>query len=161
MIRHPLALALAALLTVSVALPQSAEAGGAARALGRAAIARVWKRDLTRDLATPPKPLARPRTVWRYTTRDRAAQEARAGVPPGSHMTAGVTPGRPPTAASAQQRYGLLKAPPEVRETIVLPKGHPVRANKALGGKPGVGELTSPARVPPEAIRRTVQLPPG
>jgi hypothetical protein len=57
----------------------------------------------------------------------------------------------------ARKRYGL-PGQPEVRETIRLPKGHPVRRNKALGGGPGQEEWTSPRRVPPEAIRKVVPI---
>lgn len=143
-------------------------AGGVARAVARsvgrrlqrsaAARAAVTLRgDLLRDRATAAKPLARPRTVFRFTTRQQAWREAAMGIAPGRHMTATAKPGRPPAAATAQHRYGLPRRP-EVRETIRLPTGQPVRHNRALGGSPGVGELTSSERVPPEAIRKVVPL---
>lgn len=45
------------------------------------------------------------------------------------------------SAQTVQERYGLPKLP-QVRERILLKRGTSVKFNKALGGKPGVGELT-------------------
>ncbi len=158
---------------VPAVLPQ-AEAGGFGKALiGRAlqggtkraatqtakpAMGNVLKRDAARDAATAAKPLPAPRTVHRYTTAEQAAREAKHGLSPGTHMTPNAVSGRPLTSQHAQGRYGLPTSP-QVRETIELPKGYPVRHNKALGGEPGRGELTSPQHLPPGAIRGIVPLP--
>ncbi|MBI2525335.1 MAG: hypothetical protein HYV93_05070 [Candidatus Rokubacteria bacterium] len=120
----------------------------------------MLRRDLARDRATLARPLARERTVHRYTTADRARVEVRTGIARGSHMTSHAVRGRPPAASQAQARYGLRNAP-EVRETVRLPGGHPARVNRTVGGAPGVGEITSPKRVPPSAIERVVPLRPG
>lgn len=143
-------------------LPLTVEAGGLGRAAARGAwrsSARIWRRspaqmmrrDLVRDSAIKARPLARPRTVFRYTTKQRASVELRRGIPPGRHMTANGGPGRPLSRVAAQKRYGLPQRP-GVRETIRLPKGQPVRTAKALGGRPGVGELTSSKRLSPTVI---------
>ena len=78
--------------------------------------------------------------------------------PHGSHMTALARRGRPMSAQQAKQYYGLLQKP-SVRETIQLPKGFPVRHSHATNAARGVRELTSPKRVPPEAIKRVLSLP--
>jgi len=93
-----------------------------------------------------------------YTTEARAAREVQQGVKPGTHMTPNAPVGRPLTPGHAQQRYGLENKP-EVRMTIDLAKGLPVRPNKALAGAAGRGELTSPQALPPQAIRRVIKLP--
>lgn len=120
--------------------------------------AQVMERDHSRDAATAAKPSAKERTVQRYAQWAKARQEAKAGIPPGSHMTPDVRPGRPLTAKSAMRKYGLPKQP-DARETIVIPKGTLLRTNKALGGRPGAGELTSPKTIPPSAIVRVERLP--
>lgn len=117
------------------------------------------RRDLARDRATPAKPLLRDRSALRYTTKQSARQEMRRGIPPRRHM-APAHPGRPlaePDAAA--RKYGLPRRP-EVREDIRLPRGFPVRSNKAVNGRPGVGEWTSPRRVPPSAIKKVTPLAP-
>ena len=101
----------------------------------------ILSRDLSRDRVTPPRILSRDRMVNRYTTLPRAKVEARKGLPAGTHLTSRVRPGRPLTALSAQSRLGL-PVRPQARERVLLPQGTPVRFNKALGGKPGVGEIT-------------------
>lgn len=135
------------------------EAGSLGKATGRAAMARIFKQDLKNHATTVAKPLVRSRSVHRYTTHQRGDREIKTGLLPDTHMTVRARPGRPPKPATAQRRYGLAY-PPEVRETIYLPKGFPVRHNKALGGAPGVGELTSPRAIPPGNIRRTIPLGP-
>jgi hypothetical protein len=145
-----------AILVGNLAVP-AAEARSLGQAFARSAISKLLKRDLTRDAATVAKPLARPRQVWRYTTRQRAAVDARSGLAPRSHMTARVTRGRPPSPETAQRRYGLLNGP-EVRETWRLPAGTPARSTKALGGAPGMGEITSTKRLPPEGLVRITPL---
>jgi hypothetical protein len=109
------------------------------------------RRDAIRDHATPARPLAKERHVQRYTTREQAAKELTRGIPPGRHMTAQASPGKPLHARAAQRRYGLPSRP-EVRETIRLPQGQPVKSNKVVGGSPGVGEVTSTKRIPPGNI---------
>jgi len=142
---------------VGILITPVTEAGGLGKAFVRSAIKKVLKKDLARDARTVAKPLVKQRQVWRYTSHKQAAHEAAHGVAPGSHMTAGTTPGRPPSTATAQARYGLPKKP-QVRTTWRLPSGTPVRSNKALGGAPGVGEMTSVKHVPPEHLVRTIPL---
>lgn len=148
-------------------LPLSAEAGGLGRAAARGAwrsSARIWRRspaqimrrDLVRDRAIKARPLARQRTVFRYTSNAQARTELRRGILPGRHMSSNGGSGRPLSRVAAQQRYGLPRRP-QVRETIRLPKGQPMRSAKALGGRPGVGELTSPKRLSPAAITNMVR----
>ncbi len=168
---------LAGALTVMVLSPAPAVAGLLDRIAGRAAVrgsatglraspphgirrppqGQLLRRDLARDRATRARPLDRERTVFRYTTRERVRIEARRGLSPGAHLTARATPGRPLGSLQAQRRYGL-PARPEVRERVRVPKGHPVRPNRVLGGSRGVGELTSPKRLPPGAIAGVVPL---
>jgi hypothetical protein len=157
---------------VLAALPWSAvvEAGslakGVARGAGRALAGKsagkggaVMHRDRLRDAATAARPLPRDRSALRYTTRERARQELQHGVPAGRHMAPSHR-GRPPGAGEAQKRFGLPDRP-EAREVVRLPKGFPVRSNKALGGRPGAPEWTSSRPVPPGAIRKVVPLGPG
>jgi hypothetical protein len=117
---------------------------------------RILKLDAMRH-RVPAKPLAQPRVVHRYTTLTRAQQEVRQGIAPGRHMTATARPGRPLSAQAAKEYYGLLRKP-SARETIQLPKGFPVRHSHATNAARGVRELTSPQRVPPEAIKKVVPL---
>lgn len=135
----------------------AAEAGSLGKAFARSAVSKILRVDRVRDAATIAKPLARSRQVWRYTTRQQAARDARYGLSPHRHMTSQTTRGRTPSPSTAQHRYGLPKRP-QVRETWRLPAGTPVRSNKALGGAPGVGELTSSKRLPPENLVRTIPL---
>lgn len=157
----------------AVTLP-TAEAGGFGRALlgrvlrggasaqatkaARPTMAEVLRRDAVRDAATPARPLTAPRTVHRYTSVEQARREAKSGLSPDTHLAPNAQTGRPLSGAHAQRRYGTPSTP-GARSTIVLPKGFPVRHNKALGGEPGRGELTSPRPVPPEAIRGYTELP--
>lgn len=128
-----------------------------ARAAGRRLVrARILKLDAMRH-RVPAKPLAQSRTVHRYTTQRLAQQELRKGIAPGRHMTATAPPGRPMSAQAAKERFGLLRKP-TVRETIQLPKGFPVRHSRATNAARGVRELTSPERVPPEAITKVIRL---
>ncbi len=131
-------------------------ARGAVRSFSKKAPS-LLRRDWLRDRVTPAKPLSKPRTVFRYTTRAQAKQELKRGIAPRSHMTAQAAPGRPPSPAGAQQHFGLPEKP-DVREKISLPKGLPTRHNRTLGGKPGVGELTSPRRISGDRIQNTVPL---
>jgi hypothetical protein len=145
-----------ALIAVILMVP-AAEAGGLGKAFARAAMGKVLKRDLMRDAATAARPLAKSRKVFRYTTRKQSVREARHGLAPDRHMTARTVRGRPLSPETAQRRYGLPNKP-EVRETWKLRSGTPVRSNKALGGTPGTGELTSPRRLSPKDLEKTVPL---
>jgi hypothetical protein len=116
----------------------------------------VMRADRRMHRLVKPRALVRPRTVFRYTSQKRAKWERQYGLSPGRHMTAIGGPGRPLSRAGAQGRYGLPQAP-AVRETIHLPKGRPVRSMPAAGGD-GSGELSSPYRIPPNAITQTVPL---
>jgi len=129
---------------------------GAARAFGRSA-ARVLERDAARDVRLVAKQLAKGRTVFRFTTRQQAAKEVKMGVKAGSHLTSRGGPGRPPSAEAARKRYGLSR-PPEVRETIRLPRGQPTKLGKVIGGSRGVGEATSTKTVPADAVSRVVRV---
>jgi len=143
---------LVAALTGLIALhPGPVDAASAGKAFGKAATARLWKIDRQNHAKTPAKPLAKPRTVHRYTSAANAKREARHGLAPNTHMTARAPRGRPPAAATAQHRYGLPRTP-QVRETIRIEEGFPVRHNRAVGGARSYGELTSPKPLPPSAI---------
>lgn len=134
-----------------------------ARSTGKQAVkraAQIQRKDLWNHRHTPVRPLSGPRTVFRYTTPNRARAEVRSGIAPGRHMTATASSGRPLSPLSAKRRFGLHNAP-TVRETVVLPKGFPVRHNKVPGGTPGVGEVTSSRSVPPSVIRKVVPLRPA
>jgi hypothetical protein len=120
-------------------------------------IASLLRRDLARDATSQIKLLPAPRTVFRYTTQAQARRELARGIAPGRHMTSHARPGRPLRAARAKERYGLPQEP-EVRETVRLPAGQPVRVNRVVGGEPGRAELTSPSWVPPTAIKKVVPL---
>lgn len=128
---------------------------GATRSVSRA-WSRLLRREAARDATTAAKPLTASRTVYRYTTAQRARREATRGLPPGTHMTSRGGPGRPLSPEVAMPRYGL-PIRPEVRETILLPSGTLVRRNKVWRGRPGVGELTSPRRMRPSVIRRVLR----
>ncbi len=134
-------------------------ARGAERNLARSA-GRSWlsilRRDMVRDRATRAEKLSSNRSVFRYTTGTRAQMESRAGIPAGSHLTSHAIPGRP-SAPLAQKRLGL-PVRPAVREKVLLPKGTTVQMNKALGGKPGYGEIRLTRRVAPQSIRKVVRL---
>ena len=142
----------------------AAEAGGLGKAVVRGSarsakrsFSTVLRRDVLRDRATRFRPLARPRTVFRYTTRSQARRELRKGILPNRHTTSRALRGRPLSPLRAQQRYGLPR-PPQVRETLRLPRNLPVRHNRALGGARGVGEITSVRRLPAQAIKKVVPL---
>ncbi len=135
-----------------------AEAGGKS-AVGKAAIARLLERDAARDAAkaAEARALAKPTTVWRYTSAAQARQEARAGIEAGRHFAPKVTPGRPPSRLTAQRQYGL-PTPPEVRARVQLDSGTRVLRNKAMGGEPGRGEVLTMEHIPASAIRGAVKL---
>ena len=133
---------------------------GVARAAERKAeqrAAQILRKDIWNHHHTEVRPLPVPRTVHRYTSRSQATRELKNGIPPGDHMTATARPGRSLSPDAARQRYGLSRSP-EVRETVVLPRGFPVRHNKVPGGQPGTGEITSLKRVPPAAVKKVTPL---
>ena len=137
-----------------------AAARGAAKSVSKAVnkgLAQKLRRDLVRDRKTPARLLQRDRQVFRYTTKAQARREIRSGLRPGTHMTSRATAGRPLSSSSAQRRYGVPKRP-QVRETIHLQKGVPVRSNRVVAGKPGIGETTSPKRIPAKSIQKIVSL---
>jgi hypothetical protein len=154
------------LLTALVASAGCVRAGGAAaRTAARGAVkatesgvARILGSDAVRDARLAVKPLSTKRTVFRYTTAEGAAAEARTSVPAGSHMTSRGGSGRPLSASSAQARFGLPKLP-TARETIVLPRGQPVRIGRVIGGRAGFGEITSAKKVNGASIKRIVRVP--
>jgi len=117
----------------------------------------IQRRDLWNHRHSLIRPLPATRNVYRYTTASRARREIHAGIAPGRHMAATAPAGRLPSPKTAANRYGLPTTP-TVRETIRLPKGFPTRHNKVPGGEPGVGEITSSRRIPPEAIKKVTQL---
>lgn len=122
-----------------------------------ARLGRIFARDAARDRATPSILLKKGRNVFRYTTPTVAAREARAGFRAGSHFTSRATSGRPMSAASAGQRFGI--GPDRTRRIkVTLPPGTPVRFNKLFGGKRGVGEISIGKKVRPNAIDGTVTL---
>jgi hypothetical protein len=117
----------------------------------------IKRLDLAKHMTTAPKPLKAERIVQRYTSKKLAMQEAKFGLAPNTHMTAVARRGRPLTDTAAKQRYGLF-APPQVRETIRLTKGIPVRHNRATGAARGVWELTSSKRMPAAVIKKITPL---
>jgi hypothetical protein len=124
----------------------------------RKSMARVFRLDRIRDARTPASRLARPRTTFRYVTPQQARTEASRGIAAGRHLTSRAMRGRPLTTSAAAARYGL-PTNKTMRLTVGLPAGTRLRFNKALRGGRGIGEITTTRRVPPEAIRRVVQLP--
>lgn len=127
-----------------------------AKAAERATV-RAFRKDAARDAKTAAKRLLRPKTVFRYVPAKTAKREMRLGIPARTHLTAAGGPGRPLGAGNAMRRYGLGRRP-ETRETVRLPKGFPVRFNRAVLGKPGVGEMTSPKSLARKAVIKSVPL---
>lgn len=127
------------------------------RSLERSRLRNVTRLDLlnherSRIISAPTS-----RQVFRFTTRARALRETKLGVGPGRHMSANAGPGRPLSAQSAKRRFGLPQKP-EVRETIRIPRGQPIRLSPVAGGLPGVREITSPKRLPPAAVIKLVPV---
>ena len=148
---------LVACLSSSLTIAPTAEAGWLGKGLSRSVMKKLFRQEAARDVATVAKPLVKPRTVYRYTSSERAVQEVKQGLAAHRHMTSVARPGRPLSSEAAQRRYGLLDKP-DVRETIRLPQGFSVRHNKVLGGKAGLGEITSSQVLPSNAIRKIVPL---
>jgi hypothetical protein len=117
---------------------------------------KIYARDLKRVRNSAPKPLQKDRTVRRYTSMKDAKAARKNGISTGTHMTAKVPKGRPVSANTAQQRYGLRKKP-TARMTIQIPRGHAVKKNKVIGGKAGYGEITA-ARLPGKSIKRIERI---
>jgi hypothetical protein len=113
----------------------------------------IKKKDLERDKATKAKPLSEPQTVRRYTTSKKDLER---DIRPGEHMTPNAK-GRVPSAEKAQKAYGLEKKP-KYGATIELDKGQPVKKNKAIGGEPGRGEITSTGPVAKDRIKKIFRL---
>lgn len=130
---------------------------GAERGALRARARSFFRLEHLRDLKTVPKPLSRPRTVYRYVPAPRAKAELHRGIPAGRHLASRRAVGRPLGSLKAQKVYGLPHRPSAV-ETVRIPAKHPVRTNKVLGGSRGRGEFTSPNRLPPSAIHATHRL---
>lgn len=152
------------LLIVFMLLCEIAAAGGLLRAASRAAVRNLerqtervtrvqqaYSRDAVRDAATPAKASQRARRVQRYTSAAEADRELRDGIPAGSHMTSNVAHGRGINGQTASERYGLTQVPQRVL-TVEIPAGSTLRANKAIGGQAGRGELTSTSRIPASAV---------
>ncbi len=163
-ITRTLAAAVAAFLLIGAAHPVYGQ-GKVARAAARGAtasakksMAKVLRLDRIRDARTPASQLVRPRTTFRYVTPQQARSETSRGIAAGRHLTSRAMPGRPLSGSAAAARYGL-PTNKTMRLTVELPTGTRLRFNKALRGGPGIGEITTTRRVPPEAIRRVVQLP--
>ncbi len=131
---------------------------GAAKALSKRSLFRLFARDARIHARTLVRPLEQPRTVFRFTSKSEAARSLRTGVAPDRHLTAGGGAGRPLGAAAATRRYGLPR-PPEARITIRLPKGQPVQPHKVVGGARGVGTIASPRGIPAQSVRRVVPIP--
>jgi len=135
-------------------------ARGAERNIAKSA-ERSWfsilRRDSLRDRTVRPGRLLSNRPVFHYTSKAQARLESHTGIAKGSHLTSRSDAGRPLSGVLAQRRFGL-PAVPSVRERVVLKKGTAVRLNKALGGKPGYGEIRLAQRVRPENIRNVVPL---
>jgi hypothetical protein len=127
------------------------------RSVERRQLRVLTRRDLLNHERARVVPLTNPREVFRFTTRERAGRELRLGIAPDRHMTAHTKPGRPLAAESAMRRFGLPRRP-QVRETIRIPTDQPIRFNRVVGGSPGVGELTSPRRLPPQVIKRMIPI---
>jgi hypothetical protein len=133
---------------------------GAARAVARRAAGRVeaaWARDLRKHAARRVVRLAKPRTVFRYTTATEARSVHRSGLGPMTHMTSKGGAGRPMNGTTARRTLGLQRRP-SARVTLQLPKNQPVKIGKVQGGGPGRGEMVSTRRVPPSALRRVVPI---
>ena len=156
---------LAILLTVLLCGQASAQIGRAMRrgilgGSGRSASrspGRLLRRDLIRDRATRIRVLKRDRLVARYTSSRSARLEWRSGIKPGTHFSSRLASGRPLRGWQAKRRFGLPHRP-TARESVLLRRGTPVRFNKALGGRPGVGEIVASRRVRPQYIRKTVPI---
>lgn len=112
---------------------------------------KIYTKDRARDNRTAAKPLKRDRNVYRYTSMKDARSAKKNGIPAHAHMTPNTSKGRPISSKTAQKRYGI-QHPPEALVTIKIPKGHPVKFNKAIGGERGRGEITSPKDLPPSQV---------
>lgn len=114
--------------------------------------------DAARDKTLPIKPMDQSRTVSRYTNWKQAKSEQANGIARKSHMTsAEVGPGRPLSAATAKNRFGLAKEP-NARMIVTIPKGQPVRKGKVIAGQSGYGEITSTRQIRPEYIQEVRRL---
>jgi hypothetical protein len=147
-------------LTICLLFPYGgAYAGGkSAKVLADSVMRRIFFRDAARDALLPMTRIAKPRRVWRYTDKEGAKKALTKGLPKGVHTSVGISRGRALTSENARKRFGLAKRP-DVRMTIELPGGHPVRRGKVIGGAPGVGEFTLGKPISPSAIKGMSPVP--
>lgn len=117
-----------------------------------------YRRHKQRDARTPLHQVDKPRKVERYGTKEQGKHDRREGIDPWHHMTP-AKPGHPLGPEHAQRRYNLPHKP-DVVEHITLPKGQPYRTNKVEGGEWNTREITSPRRVPRDAIKKIQPLRP-
>lgn len=147
--------------TASASVFGKAAARGAERSLARGlrrSPVHLREFDAVRDRRSNLSILKTGRSVDRYTTLREANSELRHGIAPNRHMTS-FSSRKPLTANNATIRLGLSRKP-QVVERIEIPKGTGLHFNKVLGGKPGYGEITSPARLPRTSVRRILTLHP-
>lgn len=138
------------------ALARTVERRAMARFAGRE-MAAMLRRDAARDARLTVRALPKTISTHRYVSGKSILGELTEGLRTGAHTTSRALPGRPLGALSAQRKLGLPEAP-GWRLRIEWPKGWPVRKAKALGGKPGVGEITSPRALPRSAVKGAVRL---
>jgi len=153
-------LSLFALPEVASAGPSSAVAKAASRALVRRSAPRVGAllaRDLRNHRTARVVRLAAPRTVFRYTSLQRARGAIRRGIPAMRHLTSRGGAGRPLGSVSAARALGLSRRP-AARLTVRVPKRQPVIFNRIVGGGAGRGEIVSPKRIPAAAVKRVVRV---
>jgi hypothetical protein len=150
-------IAVAALFTLVSAFAEARSDKSSGHMSGSRNWGEIHARDRASHKAAVVKPLARERVVERYTSASRAASEQRKGIAPGSHTTSTLHRGRALTSEKATHRYGL-KRDPEVKETIRIPAGQPVRITKVIGGKPGYGEITSTRPISPKNIMKVTPV---
>lgn len=140
----------------SRALVRALERRAAERAVRHEAMS-VLRRDAARDAGVAATTLNKNLTTHRYVTGKKLLPELQRGLRPGAHTSSRALPGRPPNAATAQRIFGLPERP-AWRLRIEWPKGWPVRKAKALGGRPGVGEITSRRALPRSAVKGAIRL---
>jgi hypothetical protein len=130
---------------------------GGKKEFAKAAIARLLERDAARDAVAAFTRTGEERFVYRYATLGDARRAEAEGLRPGSHVTTGITLGRPLGAPGAQDRFGLPQVP-EVRMKVRLPAGTLVKEGKVLGGQAGYGEIVVEEPLPADSIVEVVPL---
>lgn len=113
--------------------------------------------DHRRDNRLTPKDIGRPTTYYRYTTKKQAEKDMRNGLPWHTHMTAPAKAGRPLSPANAKKAY-VLDRKPTVRETIVMPKGQPIRKAQVIGSPSKRVETSSTKKAPPGVVTKVTLL---